>query len=527
MKRRDFIKLSQAASLAYMINGSPVRALGRNPLLEALAKQTAANGRIMVIIQLNGGNDGLNTVIPLDMYSNLSTARGQIMIPQNKVLALSNTNTTGLHPSMTGIRDMYDNGLVNIVQGVGYPDPNFSHFRATDIWMTGSGANDYLDTGWLGRFLDEQYPGFPNGYPNSNMPDPLAIQIGSGVSQLFQGMNANLGMSITNINSFYNIINGTVDPAPNTPAGHELTFIRYVKQQTETYTKAIQIAAGKAQNVSSLWPTTTNRLADELKIVSRLIAGGLKTPLYIVNLGGFDTHSQQVDLTDPTVGNHANLLQQISEAVTAFFDEAQTHKTDDRIAAMTFSEFGRRIVQNASGGTDHGTTLPVMVFSKHVNPGIIGRSPSIPVNATVKDNLNMQVDFRTVYSAVLEDWFQLSAGTVYNILGGATTFTPQPIFKKTNIIDETTVSGSNEILDQNYPNPFSRNTTITFGSDGGMVTIQMFDVNGRLVKNILQQNMAKGRHQVTISRGDLPPGQYFYRLTNGKNQSTKRLTVVD
>lgn len=525
MKRRDFLKISQAASLAYMINGSPVKALARNPLFELLAKQTAANGRVMVVIQLNGGNDGLNTIIPLDKYSQLSAARSNLLIPQNNVLTLSNTNTTGLHPSMTGIRDMYNNGLVNIVQGVGYPNPNFSHFRATDIWMTGSGSNDYLDTGWLGRYLDEEYPGFPNGYPNAQMPDPLAIHIGNGVAQMFQGKNANLGMSITNINSFYNIINNTVDPAPNTPAGHELTFIRYIKQQTETYTKAIQIAAAKAQNVSPLWPTTGNRLADELKIVSRLIAGGLKTPLYVVNLGGFDTHSLQVDPTDPTVGNHANLLQQISEAVTAFFDEAKTHKYDDRVAAMTFSEFGRRIVSNASTGTDHGTTMPVMVFSKHVNPGIIGKSPTIPAVATAKDNLNMQADFRTVYSAVLEDWFQLDTNAVYNIFGD--TFKPQPIFKKTNAVDETTVSGSNEILDQNYPNPFTRNTTITFGSEGGLVTIQMFDVNGRLVKNILQQDMDKGRHQVTISRGDLPPGQYFYKLTNGKNQSTKRLTMVD
>lgn len=524
MKRRDFLKVSQVASLAYMINGSPISTFARNPLLELLARQTAANGRVMVMIQLNGGNDGLNTVIPLDMYGPLSSARSSIMIPQNRVLALNNTQTTGLHPAMTGIRDMYDNGLVNIVQGVGYPDPNFSHFRATDIWMSGSGNGQYLDTGWLGRYLDEEYPGYPSGYPNTNMPDPLAIQIGAGVSQLFQGGNANIGMSIASIDSFYNIVNGTVDPAPNTPAGHELTFIRYIKQQTEKYTKVIQVAAGSAQTQSSLWPGS-NRLADELKIVARLIAGGLKTPLYIVNIGGFDTHSQQVDLSDPTIGKHADLLQQISEAVFAFFDEAKIHKFDDRVAAMTFSEFGRRIVANASGGTDHGTTQPMMVFSKHVNPGIIGKSPTIPGNAKVSDNLNMQADYRTVYAAVLADWFQVDTQTMNKILMG--NYQIQPVFKKTNNLDETTVSGSNEILDQNYPNPFSRTTTISFGSDGGVVTIQMFDVSGRLVKNILQQQMEKGRHQVTINRGDLPPGQYFYRLTNGKNQSTKRLTVVD
>lgn len=525
MKRRDFLKVSQAATLAYMINGTPISTFARNPLLELLAKQTAANGRVLVMIQLNGGNDGLNMVIPLDRYGELSNARSNILIPQKKVLTLANTQTTGLHPSMTGIQDMYNNGLVNIVQSVGYPNPNFSHFRATDIWMGGSDSNKYVDTGWLGRYLDEEYPGFPNGYPNSTMPDPLAIQIGSGVSPLFQGANSNLGMSIASLSSFYNIVNGTVDPAPNTPAGHELTFIRFVKQQTQTYTKVIQDAAVKANNVSTKWPTTTNRLADELKIVSRMIAGGLKTPLYIVNLTGFDTHSQQTDANDTTIGKHADLMTEISEAVAAFFDEAKLLRYDDRVAAMTFSEFGRRIKSNASGGTDHGTTQPVMVFSKHVNPGTIGTSPVLPASATVADNLPMQADYRTVYAAILADWFQIDTATMNKVL--MNNFKVQPVFQKTNNVDETTVSGSNEILDQNYPNPFNRETTITFGSDGGVVTIQLFDVSGRLVRNIMNEQQEKGKHQVTISRGDLPPGQYFYRLTNGRNQSTKRLTVVD
>jgi len=524
MKRRDFLKVSQAATLAYMINGTPVGAYARNPLLELLAKQTAANGRVLVMIQLNGGNDGLNTVIPLDRYSELSAARSNILIPQNKVLALNNTTTTGLHPAMTGIRDMYDNGLVNICQNVGYPDPNFSHFRATDIWMSGSDSNQYINTGWLGRHLDEEYPGFPTGYPNTTMPDPLAIQIGAGTTNLLQGADVNLGMSIASIDSFYNIINGVVDPAPNTPAGHELTFIRYIKQQTETYTKVIQQASWKANNVSTMWPTG-NRLADELKIVSRLIAGGLKTPIYIVNLGGFDTHSQQTDATDTTVGNHADLLGNLSDAVAAFFDEAKLLKYDDRVAAMTFSEFGRRIKSNASGGTDHGTTAPVMVFSKYVNPGLIGTSPALPQNATVSDNLPLQVDYRTVYAAVLADWFQIDTKTMDKVL--MKNYFVQPVFQKTNNVDETTVSGRDEILGQNYPNPFRRSTTVTFGSDGGMVTLQLFDVNGRLLQTPVNKQMDRGEHKVTLERGDLPPGVYFLRLTNGKNQSTKRMNVVD
>lgn len=524
MKRRDFLKMSQLAGMAYMINGLPISTYASNPLLELLAKQTQANGRVLILIQLNGGNDGLNTVIPLDKYSELSNARSNILIPQNKVLSLANTTKTGLHPAMTGVRDLYNNNMVNIVQGVSYPDPNFSHFRATDIWLTGSDSNQYLNSGWLGRYLEKDYAGFPTGYPNAQMPDPLAIQVGSTVSPGLQGSNYNMGMSINSIDSFYNIVNGTVTPAPNTPAGHELTFIRYIAQQTQTYTEVISKAAQKAANKSTLYPAG-DRFADQLKIVARLIAGGLKTPIYIVRLGGFDTHSQQTDATDTTIGTHANLLTSLSESVNAFFDDCKILDIEERVAAMTFSEFGRRIKSNASGGSDHGVAAPVMVFSKHVNPGIIGSNPVLPANATVYDNLKMQHDFREVYAAVLADWFQVSQQTMDDIL--LKNFKVQPVFKKVNNVEETTIAGGDDTLDQNYPNPFSRQTTITFGSEGGLTTIQLFDVNGRKVKTLFQQQMERGRHEITINRDGLPAGNYFYRLINGKNSSTKKLVVVD
>ncbi len=250
MKRRDFLRLGGGASLAFMINGTPVSTFANTPLLQLLARQSAASGRVLVLIQLNGGNDGLNTVIPLDRYSELSAARSNILIPQSKVLSLTATSNTGLNPAMAGIRSMYNNGLVSITQGVSYPNPNFSHFRATDIWNSGSDANQYLNTGWLGRYLGQNYSGYPGGYPNSTMPDPLAIQIGSGVSPVLQGPQVSMGMAISDINSFYNIVNGTVDPAPATPAGHELTFIRYISQQTQTYTSVIQTAANNATTIS-------------------------------------------------------------------------------------------------------------------------------------------------------------------------------------------------------------------------------------------------------------------------------------
>lgn len=525
MKRRDFLKVTPLAGMAMMINGLPINTFAKSPLLELLAKQTQQNGRVLVMIQLNGGNDGLNTVIPIDQYSALSTARSNVLIPQNQILSLAGTINTGLHPSMTGIQNMYNNGLVNITQAVSYPNPDFSHFRATDIWLTASDSTQYLNTGWLGRYLDDEYPGYPTGYPNATMPDPLAIQIGAGISTMLQGATINAGMAISDINSFYNIVNSTVDPAPNTPAGHELTFIRYVAQQTQQYTSVLQTAANNAQNLSTLYPTS-NSLADQLKIVARLIAGGLQTPIYIVNIGSFDTHSSQVDSSDHTIGEHATLLQKLSEAVFAFFDDCKLLNVDNRVAAMTFSEFGRRIKSNASGGTDHGTAEPVMVFSPHVNPGIIGTNPIIPANATTSDNIAMQNDYRSVYAAVLADWFQVAPNVLSDVL--LQSFPILPIFNGTNSIEETEVSvGDDDMVSQNYPNPFATSTKIKFATQGGYVTIQLFNTAGMLIKTLVHQEYSRGQYEITINRDALAPGNYFYRITCGKDQRTKKMLIID
>ncbi|MEO6831749.1 MAG: DUF1501 domain-containing protein [Chitinophagaceae bacterium] len=525
MKRKDFLKLGGGASLAFMINGFPISTFASTPLLKLLAKQTQASGRVLVLIQLNGGNDGLNTLIPLDQYSALSSARSNILIPAGNVLSLTGTLATGLNPAMTGIRSMYNNGLVNIVQGVSYPNPNFSHFRATDIWNSGSDANQYLNTGWLGRYLEGNFSGFPIGYPNATMPDPLAIQIGSGVSPVLQGPQVSMGMAISDLNNFYNIVNGTVDPAPATPGGHELTFVRYISQQTQAYTTVIQAAANNSTTLSTQYAKSGNSLSDQLQIVARLIKGGLQTPVYVVSMGSFDTHSNQVDSTDHTIGTQANLLGQLSTAVSAFYDDLKLMGVDNRVAAMTFSEFGRRIISNASGGTDHGTSEPVFVFGPGVNPGIIGSNPTIPANATVNDNLAMQMDYRSVYSAVLADWFGMDPTVLTNAL--LQSFTIPPIFRKETSVGGNTVAGSIEILGQNYPNPMQQNASIDFTSDGGLVTIQLFDANGRLLHTLAQQTFPQGVQTISINRGDLPAGIYFYRLTSKSESATRQMLVVD
>jgi uncharacterized protein (DUF1501 family) len=315
---------------------------------------------------------------------------------------------TGLHPAMTAMRDLFNNGQMCVVQGVSYPNPNFSHFRATEIWLTASDSNQNLTTGWMGRYLDHEFPGYPQGYPNNAMPDPLALQVGSVVSEGFQGSKQSTAITIQDPNTFYQLVSGSSsggqDQAPDTSAGQELAFIREVAAQSVSYASQVKAAADRAQNKSSLYPATgQNPLADQLKIVARLIAGGLKTRIYLVSLGGFDLHSNQVLSTDTTAGTHAVLLGRLSSAAFSFIDDLELLGAAHRVISMTFSEFGRRVASNASLGTDHGTAEPVFVFGSLARAGVFGVNPNL--SDLSSGNLKMQYDMREVYASILLQWF--------------------------------------------------------------------------------------------------------------------------
>lgn len=520
MKRRNFIKAS--ALLPMGLGGLGVRAYGKSPFLSMLNSRAAATDKVLVLINLGGGNDGLNTLIPVDQYTNLSKARANILVQDTKVLALNGKTGVGLHPSMTGLRDMYDNGLVSAIQGVGYPSPNFSHFRSTDIWMTGSDTNEAWTEGWMGRYLDDQFPGFPAGYPNQTMPDPLAIQIGSVVSLAFMGPQTNMGMAITNPDVFYNLIDGKVDPAPNSKYGNELTYIRLIASQTNAYATVIKDAAGKASNLSTKYPSGNN-LADQLKIVARLIKGGLKTRVYMVNQGGYDTHSAQVDNSDTSKGAHANLLGQLSSAIAAFQDDLKLMDLQDRVAGMTFSEFGRRIQSNFSVGTDHGAASPLFVFGTGVQSGIIGANPTIPGTVTVNDNVPMQYDFRQIYVSVLKDWFGLTTAEAKTAMGGKD-FNTLPIFKANpNSLEDFTDLMSRLDLGEAYPNPVVDKVAFKFYTDGGAVQLDIYDPLGTRIKTVTSAKYEKGSHEVSASLEGLRSGNYFYQLSQGNKRITKVL----
>lgn len=495
MKRRNFIKTTAAASIPLMFSGVPVMASSEieNTSLEMMALAAVNCGRILVIIQQNGGNDGLNTVFPLDKWSNLSNARNNILMDSSQVLSLNNNLSTGLHPAMPEMQGLYNNGKLMIVQGVSYPSPNFSHFRATDIWFTGSGSGSTLDSGWLGRALDIKYPNYPTDYPTTEMPDPLAIQIGSTLPFILQGENLNLGYSVTDPNTLLNVINAITDPTPNNDYGNELAFLRLMKDQSNVYRETIQNAYAVDLSNAVTYPTD-NKLADQLKIVAKLINGGLKTPVYIVNHPNtHDTHEYQVSVTDKTLGSQATNLTLLSQAIGAFQHDIEAMGKADKVAGMTFSEFGRRIKSNASFGTDHGSAAPVLFFGSALNtsptqvagtqypvPGMIGASPDIPVNASVRDQVPMQFDYRQLYASVMQDWLCMTESEVTQVFG--TNFAKLPIFSNTPL---SSIDFDKEQYQdiKVFPNPcLDGKLTLHLPSvSADYVNVSLLSINGTLI----------------------------------------------
>jgi uncharacterized protein (DUF1501 family) len=414
MNRRRFLTTTTALALPVALNGFGVKALARNSVLVQSLLQTnaAVADRVLVIINISGGNDGLNMVIPIDQYSAYSALRTNIAIQQANILPLAGNATTGLHPAMTGLRDLYNDGKLTVLHSVSYPNPDQSHQRASDIWMTGVSSNQYADTGWAGRYLDDRFPGYPDSYPSPTMEDPLALQIGYLTSTTLLGPTQSMGVAINDPNSFYALVGsgGTVPPdyLPCCDAGDKIAHIRQQQTLAVGYAGQIKAAFDAGTTLATYPAANQNSLADQLKIVARLIHGGLKTKVYFVSIGGFDTHASQVDAADNSLGVHATLLGRVSAAIKVFQDDLGLQGTADKVIGMTFSEFGRRANSNNSKGTDHGMAAPMFVFGSNVKRQTVGVNPDMAnliISSDGSRHIPMQIDFRRVYSDILNDWF--------------------------------------------------------------------------------------------------------------------------
>ena len=520
MRRRNFIRNSVALlGTPLIMQGQALGVIRENAFLKSL---TANNqDRKLILVQLDGGNDGLNTFIPLDQYDKLVEVRSNIVIPENSILDL--TDNIGLHPSMAEFKNLYDNEHAMIIQNTGYPNPNLSHFRSKDIVTSASDADEVISSGWLGRHQHSLHPDFPTGYPSEEYPDPIAVTVGASGSPTCQGYGSNLSIVIKNLNSQYQQTGGEEEEYPDNPYGHELSFINEAMKATEAYLEAVQNAANKAENLSPDYPEKgENILADRLAMVARLIAGGLKTQIYIVNLGGFDTHANQVDGSDTTVGQHANLLKKVSQALWAFQDDLIRMEKDDEVLGFVYSEFGRRIKSNDSKGSDHGAAYPSILFGTVVNPTIIGEIEEIPLDVSKKKNLDYEYDFRSIYASIYKDWFEAEESTIRDVL--FKDFEYLPILKNSTDSD---FFDENPIQVEVFPNPAKNYIQVELFSKHEYSELGIYNSSGSLEKIFFSGSTNSVYQRMRFDVSYFRSGMYFLKFNCGDDTKTIKLIITD
>lgn len=421
MKRRKFLQLSAASSASLMLNKTPLSAFTPMGLLNFDCN--TINDRCIVLIQLAGGNDGLNTVIPWDQYDDYMAVRPTIGLPNSGAHSIIQLDSTlpnykqvGLHPIMTGLKSLYDDGMLNVVQGVGYPQANRSHFKSTDIWLRGEDGTvgqSGNDTGWLARFIENQYN-------QNNFLDPLGIQLGNhkpSVGFHTQAQHASsINLSGQNLSGYYTFISqigaASISNVPNSDYGDNLNAIMQVETDINTYAARITNVFNNGNNSGANYPNT--HLANQLKTIARLLDGGSKTKVFLTRFSGFDTHNAQVQTGSPYIGKHTNLLQQLSEGIKAFQTDLENLGLADRVLTTTFSEFGRKATENGNAGTDHGEIAPLFVVGKHANAGVTGLNVNLS-NLSNGQMQDVQHDYRQVFATMLQDWMGVSTNTLSNI----------------------------------------------------------------------------------------------------------------
>ncbi len=516
MKRRQFLQTGSLMSLPVILGGMEVSAISRSSLFSLINN---GNDKVLVLVQLNGGNDGLNMVIPLDQYGGLTQVRTNLVIPESTVLKLK--TETGIHPAMTGMQRMYNDQKLAVVQSVGYPNQNRSHFRSTDIWTSASEADEYVTTGWAGRYLDQAFPGFPDAYPNADCPDPFAITLGGVVSETCQGMTGNFSFTLNNEASVKLVEETIAAPSDGSCYSNEVEYIRKSIKQSNAYATRVLKAFDQGNNIT-VYPEN-NRLGDQLKVVANLISGGLGSKIYVVNLGGFDTHANQVLIGEAQNGTHADLLKTVSDAVAAFVSDCESLGIHERVVGMTFSEFGRQIKANNSFGTDHGTAAPLFVFGSCVNHGVYGQNPDLTREIAPQEGVPMQYDFRSVYASLLIDWFGAREADVRSILSDD--------FQKISFIKNCAVPSGTDDADQEIsamlsPNPCHDNIYLNFVNKGKHVQVSILNALGARLDIPVNKTLDQIAHEIEINTSQYVAGSYFVRLAVDNKVKTMKFVKI-
>lgn len=568
MKRRNFLKkLPIAVSIPFTLANIPINVMAENALTR-LARQSS-NDRVLILLQMHGGNDGLNSIIPVDAYELYYNARPNIAIPSKnstrKMIQLDSTlplnSQVGLHPDMLHMKSLYDQGRMTVVQGVSYKNNNGSHFRGRDISFMGGSSDDYFSSGWLGRYLGKEYAPltYPGDFPNADMPDPLAIETGNDLSLIFhQQGNIPTSISLDNPQGFAELVAALegfqekptdidlVDlrgkpplALAGSPYYKEMEWILGLEDKSEDYAERLYQVYQAGGTSSITYPerypfnapqgSMRNGLSAQLQMIARLLSGGCKTKVFLVKIGGFDTHADQVESYDPTMGVHAALMYHISSAMDAFQRDLRVRGLEDRVLTVTTSEFGRRIYSNGSYGTDHGTGGPTFIFGKGVQPGVVGKVPDL-----TKDNVEMQYDYRQVYANLLKDWMLVDKTTLENdvFFGNFVDGTVEGVAYQPMPLANEIITGTNDFvnarfaLESCYPNPAKDFITMKFKvNNADQVSIDLVDNKGRRVRGLLDKFYEPGTHEERISIQDLESGIYVCRMKSGFFAESKKIVV--
>lgn len=410
MTRREFVKKGLTMVAVGMTAPSFLTRTAlalNNPwdIAQVTSRPGVPDDRILVVVQMGGGNDGLNTVVPFaqDTYYRV---RPNLAVPQKEVIRLN--DELGLHPNLAKVKDLYDNGAMAIIQGVGYPNPSRSHFKSMEIWHTADPEGRVVRYGWIGRYFDSKCPVCeqPTVGVNVGPSMPLAMQAESGMGvslenpEAFQWMPTFNGLGAKEEQELFKLLNA---PAPNEPG--TIDFLRHTAMNAFVSSEQVR-AAASAYKGGTEYPNT--RFAYSMKLIAQMIAGKLPTKVYYANMSGFDTHASQR-------GPHENLLKELAEAISSFYKDLEAQGNVDRVIVLAFSEFGRRVAENGSGGTDHGTAAPMFLFGKPLKGGLYGTQPNL--TDLTEGDLKHGIDFRSVYATVLDRWLGADPAKIlgYNI----------------------------------------------------------------------------------------------------------------
>ena len=501
--RRGFMKvLGLAGAGSISLGSTNLSVLNSNFITNALSD--SLSDRVLLLIRLKGGNDGLNTIIPLSQYDTYVSKRPTLHIPNNKIIKLDEKH--GIPNFMSSLVSFWEEGKMKVINGVGYENQNLSHFTSSDYWATGStNKNDMISTGWLGRYYDEKYFDY-----NINPPDkPIAVQIGSNANLIFSGADRSYAFAVANESRLERVAERGeffgLENLPNCTHGDQLEFLRRVTNTTYDYAKVISEAFTSSTDFDGY--DSEIGLDRQLRLVARLIKGGLGSKIYMVSIGGFDTHGNQ-SLT------HQTLLTELSNSIKKFYDDLNYEGLDSKVLSMTFSEFGRRVKENGSEGTDHGSAAPTMLFGPPLKgSGIIGDWPSLS-DLNRRGNMYNSIDFRSVYQTILKDWLcgdpdyidKAMLGNDYDIIGMGF-----------GCNDLDTIDYDNLF---NYHNPIYTNSINTVNlnlriKQNHRVDIRIYDILGRHINTVFNGELTRGEHSFPLSHqkgGKISSGQYFYRI---------------